>query len=289
MSLVARADSAAPAVPRARQARRDPVLAVCLAILVLICLAALLAPVIAPHNPDATNLLNSNAGPSAAYPLGTDSLGRDLLSRLIYGARLSLLGPALVVAAASISGTALAITTAWVGGKFDAVVSRILDILFAFPGLVLAILAVAMFGSGLAAPVVALAIAYMPYAARVVRAAALKERNLPYVSALYVGGYRARRICARHILPNILPFVVVQAVLSFGSALVDLSALSYIGLGVQPPTPEWGLMVADGQSGILSGHPAESLFAGIMIIITVVCSNLVGDRLSRRFQNRNSQ
>lgn len=289
MSVLARAGVAAPAVARVRRRRRDPVLGVCLAVIILITLAALLAPLIAPHSPNAVNILDSNAGPSAAYPLGTDSLGRDLLSRLIYGARLSLLGPALVVAAATIAGTALAITTAWVGGKFDAVVSRILDMLFAFPGLILAILAVAMFGSGLAAPVVALAIAYMPYAARVLRATALKERNLPYVSALYVGGFPARRICAQHILPNILPFVVVQAVLSFGSALVDLSALSYIGLGVQPPTPEWGLMVADGQTGILSGHPTESLFAGVLIIITVICFNLVGDRLASQLQNRDSQ
>jgi peptide/nickel transport system permease protein len=280
---------AAPALVRRPRRRRDPVLMACAAVIGVIVLVALLAPLVAPHDPNATNILASNQGSSGTYLLGTDSVGRDLLSRVIYGARLSLLGPALIVLAATVLGTALAITTAWVGGAFDAVVSRLLDVLFAFPGLIFALLAVAMFGSGLTAPVIALAIAYLPYIARVLRSTAIKERNLPYVSALYVGGISARRICVRHMLPNIFPFVVVQAALSFGSALVDLSALSYLGLGIQPPRAEWGLMVSEGQSSILDRHPAESLYAGAMIIITVVAFNLLGDRLAGRAQDRGSR
>lgn len=291
MSTVTQARAAAAAAPvrRRGELRRDPVFLACLTVIAALTVVAVLAPLIAPGNPNLTDILGSNAGPSLSHPLGTDSLGRDLLSRLIYGARLSLQGPALIVGAATVLGTALAITTAWVGGAFDAVVSRILDILFAFPGLIFAILAVAIFGPGLTAPVIALAIAYLPYSARVLRSTALKERNLPYVSALYVGGFPARRICVRSLLPNIAPFIVVQAALSFGSALIDLSALSYLGLGIQPPTPEWGLMVSDGQSAILNGHPAESLFAGLLIIITVVSFNLLGDRLTGHVNRRGTR
>jgi peptide/nickel transport system permease protein len=288
-AIQAGTSSAASPARRRRTLRRDPVFLICLAIIVALTVVAVLAPLIAPVDPNTTSILNSNAGSSLSHPLGTDSLGRDLLSRLIYGARLSLLGPALIVGAATILGTALAITTAWIGGKFDAIVSRILDILFAFPGLIFAILAVAMFGPGLIAPVVALAIAYLPYSARVLRSTAIKERSLPYVSALYVGGFPGWRICVRSILPNIAPFIVVQAALSFGSALIDLSALSYIGLGIQPPTPEWGLMVSDGQSAILNGHPAESQSAGLLIIVTVVSFNLLGDRLTGHANRRGAR
>jgi peptide/nickel transport system permease protein len=279
----------APGVVRAPRRRADPVLAGCLVIIGIMVLAAIFAPIVAPHNPDATDILSANLGSSGAHPLGTDSVGRDLLSRLIYGARLSLIGPALIVGAATTLGTALAITTSWIGGAFDAAVSRVLDVLFAFPGLIFALLAVAMFGTGLWAPVVALAIAYLPYIARVLRSTAMRERRLPYVSALYVGGLSSWRICVGHILPNIVPFVVVQAALSFGSALIDLSALSYLGLGIQPPTAEWGLMVSEGQSSILNGYPAESLFAGAMIVIVVVAFNLLGDRLATAVYARGTQ
>jgi peptide/nickel transport system permease protein len=290
MSTAARTELiTAPAVVRRRRRRIDPVLTACLVVIGVVVVAAIFAPLVAPHNPDTTNILEANVGSSRAHPLGTDSVGRDLFSRLIYGARLSLVGPALIVAAATVLGTALAIVTSWIGGAFDAAVSRVLDVLFAFPGLIFALLAVAMFGTGLWAPVIALAVAYLPYIARVLRSTAIRERRLPYVSALYVGGLSSRRICVSHILPNIVPFVVVQAALSFGSALIDLSALSYLGLGIQPPTAEWGLMVSEGQSSILNGYPAESLFAGAMIVIVVVAFNLLGDRLAAAVHERGSQ
>jgi peptide/nickel transport system permease protein len=248
-------------------------------ILLLVCVAVF-APWIAPQDPNYANILGVNQGPSAAHLLGTDSFGRDLLSRLIYGARLSLLGPALIVVIATAFGTALAIAAAWFGGIFDQVVSRVADIMFAFPGLILALLAVAMFGPGLVAPVIALSISYTPYLMRVIRSEAVRQRNLPYVAACYVEGLPARTICLRHLLPNVMPLLLVQATLSFGYALVDLAAVSYLGLGVQPPTAEWGLMVSTGQSSILAGNPQESLFAGVMIILTVVAFNLLGDRLA---------
>jgi peptide/nickel transport system permease protein len=261
---------------------RDPVVVVTSTFILLLVLLAVLAPWIAPHNPDTANILQVNQGPSSSHWLGTDSFGRDLLSRLIYGARLSLLGPALIIVIASTLGTVLAIAAAWFGGLFDQVVSRVADIFFAFPGLILAMLAVAMFGPGLIAPVIALSISYTPYLMRVIRSEAVRQRNLPYVAACYVEGLPARTICWRHLLPNVMPLLLVQATLSFGYALVDLAAVSYLGLGVQPPTAEWGLMVSTGQSSILAGYPQESLYAGIMIILTVVAFNLLGDRLATR-------
>ncbi len=258
----------------------DPVAAVCAVFIVAITLVAVLAPVIAPYSPNTLDILARYQAPSLQHLLGTDSLGRDLLSRLIYGARLSLLGPFLIILLATTFGTFLAIISAWVGGMFDNVVSRILDILFAFPGLILAMLAVALFGSGLVAPVIALSLAYLPYIARVLRSGAMRERALPYIDACYAEGLPTRTIAVRHLLPNIMPLVVVQATLSFGYALVDLAAISYLGLGVQPPSAEWGLMVANGQSSILAGHPQESIYAALMIILTVVAFNLLGDRLA---------
>jgi peptide/nickel transport system permease protein len=261
----------------------DPVAAACAVFIVAITLIAILAPLIAPYDPNALDILARYQGPSAQHLLGTDSLGRDLLSRLIYGARLSLMGPFLIILLATAFGTFLAITSAWLGGMFDNIVSRILDILFAFPGLILAMLAVALFGAGLVAPVIALSIAYLPYIARVLRSGAIRERALPYIDAAYAEGLPTRAIAVRHLLPNIMPLVVVQATLSFGYALVDLAAISYLGLGVQPPASEWGLMVANGQSSILSGHPQESVYAGLMIVATVVAFNLLGDRLAVYF------
>jgi peptide/nickel transport system permease protein len=210
-------------------------------------------------------------------------VGRDLLSRLIWGARLSLLGPAMVVVISIVVGTTIAILAAWMGGWFDSVASRVLDILFAFPGLIFAILAVAIFGPGLTAPVIALSIAYLPYDARVLRSVALRERNLAYIQACYVEGLPTRTIAMRHLMPNILPFVLVQATLGFGYALLDLAAISYLGLGVAPGTAEWGIMVSEGQASILTGYPQESLFAGLLIVATVVAFNMLGDRLATRF------
>lgn len=276
--------AAAPTARRAgRLARVDWVAALCAAFIGLVVVVAVLAPLIAPHDPNQVDILRAHEGPSAEHLLGTDSLGRDLLSRLMYGARLSLIGPALIVVIATVAGTAAAIAAAWFGGWFDGLTSRVLDILFAFPGLIFAVLAVALFGPGLLAPVIALSIAYLPYDGRVLRSVALRERQLPYIQACYVAGLPTRAITVRHLLPNILPFVLVQATLSFGYALVDLAAVSYLGLGVAPPAAEWGLMVANGQASILAGHPQESLFAGALIVATVVAFNLLGDRLATRF------
>jgi peptide/nickel transport system permease protein len=268
------------AAPRDR--RLDPTLIVLGAILIALVLAAALAPLIAPYPPDQGNILIANASPSPAHLLGTDAVGRDILSRLIYGARLSLLGPALIIAIATTLGVTLAISAVWIGGWYDLVVGRILDLLFAIPGLLVAIIAVAVLGVGLLAPVLALSLAYTPYIARVLRSVALRERHLAYVESCQLVGYSGWAICRRHLLPNVMPLIRAQATLAFGSALVDLAAISYLGLGVQPPTPEWGVMVSDGQAALLNGHPMESISAGVLIVIVVVLVNLFGERLAVR-------
>jgi peptide/nickel transport system permease protein len=264
-------------------ARSDVLVTAAVTVLALIVIGAVCAPLIAPYHPNSIDLNAVLKGSSGAHILGTDEDGRDIFSRLLYGARPILAGTSIIVVIAVIVGTALALTAAWIGGAFDTAVSRGLDIGFAFPGLLLAILAVAVFGPGLASSVIALAIAYIPYVARIVRAAAVRERSLPYVSALWIQGVSAFRINAFEILPNLLPVIVVQATISFGYALIDLAALSYLGLGIQPPASDWGVMVADGQLALLGGHPEQSLYAGAMMVITVMACMVVGERLSARW------
>ncbi|MFE1987863.1 ABC transporter permease [Streptomyces mirabilis] len=247
-------------------------------VLLLLALAAVFAPLIAPYDPAATDILAANSSPSSAHWLGADDLGRDVLSRLLYGGRLSLLGPTLIIAAATVLGTALGIASAWLGGWFDLVTSRILDFFFAFPGLLLSVLAVAMIGTGFLAPVTALALAYTPYIARVTRTIAVRERSLAYVEALRTHGLGGWAICLRHLAPAVWPVIRAQSAIAFGSALVDLAAVSYLGLGVQPPSAEWGLMVSQGQSALLGGAPWQSLSAGLLIIFVVLAVNTIGER-----------
>jgi len=251
---------------------------VCAALVLL----ALAGPFLAPHAPDQTDILAASQGPGAQHLLGTDALGRDLLSRLLSGARLSFAGPGLIVAVSTSAGTAIAIWSAWHGGLLDKGMNRVLDVMFAVPGILVAVLAAAVFGSGFWAPVVALSIVYVPYVARVVRSAAVRERHLPYVEACQLAGMRPFRICNRHILRNVAPIALAQGTIAFASALMDFAAISFLGLGVQPPAAEWGLMVSDGRSELLDGAPQQSLSAGVMIVLTVVAFNVLGERVSRR-------
>lgn len=267
-----------------RLSRYGPVTVAMIAVLALIVAVALLAPWISPHDPLAVDLADTLAPPSARHWLGADDSGRDLLSRLIWGSRTALIGPLAVVAIAGTIGTLIAITGAWLGGAVDAVISRALDIIFAFPGILLALVATAVLGAGLQAAVIALCIGYIPYIARVVRSAALRERDAPYVQACRVQGLTGAAICLRHLLPNVAPIVIAQMTVSFGYALVDLASISYLGLGVQAPTPDWGAMVAAGQQGMLRGDPTESVCAGLLIVLTVVAFTVVGDRLSDRYE-----
>ncbi|MBT2227727.1 ABC transporter permease [Nonomuraea sp. NEAU-A123] len=251
------------------------------AIVILAAVAlSVLGPALSSADPNASDFASAYAAPGAGHPLGYDGQGRDLLARLLTGSRTSLLGPLWVVALSMAAGTIIAIAAAWVGGWLDSVVSAALDVVFAFPGVLLAMLVAAVFGPGLSAAVLALSVAYVPYIARLLRSAALAERRKAYVQALEVQGLGAVAICLRHLVPNLIPLIAAQATLFFGYAMVDLAIVSYFGLGVQPPDADWGVMVAGGQSGVLQGYPAESLLAGGCIVVLVVAFNVLGERLS---------
>jgi len=241
--------------------------------------AAAFGPLLAPYNPDLPNLSLAWAGPAGGHLLGYDVEGRDVLSRLLAGAQTAMLGPLAVVILSVTAGTLLAVTAAWRRGASDAVISSGLDIVFAFPGILLAVLAAAVFGAGLPAAAIALSIAYLPYIARVLRGAALRERSQPYVAALEVQGAPAASICLRHVIPNIGPLIAAQATILFGSAMVDLAAISFLGLGVQPPAANWGVMISENQVGIVQGYPLPALAAGICIVTVVIAVNVLGERL----------
>lgn len=251
-------------------------------VLAVAAFVAVFGRLLAPHDPDLTNLRYAFVGPMSGHPLGFDSQGRDLLSRVLVGARSSLLGPLAVVLLAMVIGSAVAVATAWRGGRFDTVVSGVLDVLFAFPAIVLAILVSVIVSPGLMAASIALAIAYTPYVARVLRGAALRERARDYIAALEVQGIRATVICVRHLGRNLLPLMVAQGAVLFGYAMVDLAAISFLSLGVQPPQADWGVMVSTGQSGVLQGYPLESLASGLCIVAVVVAVNILGERLTER-------
>jgi peptide/nickel transport system permease protein len=246
--------------------------------------AAILGPLLAPYPPDLPNLNLAWIGPGGGHLLGFDFQGRDVFSRLLAGAQSSMLGPLAVVVLSMTAGTLVAVAAAWRRGALDSVISSGLNVLFAFPGILLAVLATAIFGAGLTAASIALSVAYMPYVARVLRGAALRERNQPYVSALEVQGLPATSICLRHLIPNMMPLIVAQATIMFGWAMVDLAAISFLGLGVQPPNPNWGVMISENQTGILQGYPLPALSAGICIVAVVIAFNVLGERLFEQAQ-----
>ncbi|MHA6757479.1 ABC transporter permease [Streptacidiphilus sp. PAMC 29251] len=264
----------------------SPLHALCLAFVALITLLALLAPWLAPHDPNSVDLSSALAGPSGAHPLGVDASGRDTLSRLLLGARTSLLGPLGVVLLSTVTGIAVGAAAAWRGGWLDSVLSRSTEVVFAFPGLLLALLIVSIYGEGLVAPVIALGIAYLPYVSRLTRSLVLAERRRPYVEAYQVQGHSGLQICLRHVIPNIAPVVLAQSTINFGYALIDLAGLSFLGLGVPGLTPDWGRMVFDGETAIQQGYPLSAVLPCAAIVLTVVAFNVVGERWADRVAKR---
>jgi peptide/nickel transport system permease protein len=248
-------------------------------VLAAMALFVLLGSVIAPQSASAVNLEIALQGPSLAHLFGTDATGRDIFSRVLAGARPSILGPILIAVGATGLGTLIGVVAAWKRGLSDVLLSRSMEILFAFPGLLLAMMAVAILGRGLTAPVVALAIANTPWVARIVRSAALRERSLPYVAASSVQGFSGLTICIRHVLPNISRTIWAQLALTFTYGMTDLLAINFLGLGVQPPTPDWGVLVNEGQNSILQGAPWETLFASVFIVLTIVAATALSARL----------
>ncbi|MFD3997751.1 ABC transporter permease [Streptomyces sp. NPDC058548] len=274
-----------PGLAKIRTAR-SPLHLACLGFVVLVVAGALLASLVVPYDPNAVDLGNALAGPSAEHLLGVDAAGRDTFSRLLLGARTSLLGPLGVVLFSTLAGVVVGTAAAWRGGWLDSVLSRSTELVFAFPGMLLAILIISIYGEGLLAPVIALAVAYLPYVSRLTRSLVLAERERPYVSAYLVQGHSALQICLRHILPNIAPIVLAQSTINFGYALMDLAGLSFLGLGVPALTPDWGRMVFDGQTAVQQGYPLSAILPSVLIVLTVVAFNVVGERWADRVARR---
>lgn len=262
--------------------RMGPLGAAAVGIAVVVFLGAILAPVLAPYDPTVGSVTQRYLGSSPQHWLGTDQAGRDIFSRLLWGARSSLVGPMIVVGVTAVFGTSIALISVWWGGWVDSFISRVLDLLFAFPNLLLAMLAIAVFGPSLTTAALALSIAYIPYTARVIRSTALRERNLPYIRSPQLQGISGTVITVRHLLPNVAPLIVTGATINFGFAMIELAALSFLGLGVQPPEADWGLMVSNGQQSLLRGYPAESISAGLCIVLTVAALGYIGERLGGR-------
>lgn len=261
-----------------RALRHDRTAVLGLVIVAVLVAAAVLAPLVAPHDPNAVDALQSFAPPSRQFPLGTDNLGRDVLSRILFGARLSI-GTA-VVAGFSIAlvGLVMGLLAGYFGGLIDMVISRIVDILLAFPLFLLALAITGLIGPGLRNLTLSLvAVAWAGYA-RIVRAAVLSERTKPYVEAARAVGSSELRVLRKHVLPNVVAPVLVLTTLDIGVVLLAISGLSFLGLGVKPPTAEWGAMLAEGRSYLDRG-PQMTLFPGGVIFLMVLGFNLLGDGL----------
>lgn len=272
-----------------RRALRTPLARNRAAIIGLAILVPLLVmtffPFLLAGDPNAQDLSQSLQPPSAEHILGTDKLGRDVWSRIVYGAAPTLLGAMVVVVISGVIGIPLGLVAGFYGGRIEAVTMRILDAMLAFPALLLAILVVATFGRGLTTVVIALGIIYVPAMARLVRSVTLVNRNLAYVDAGRALGFSNTRIMVRHILPNLVAAVVVQSTIDLAYAILDIAALSFLGLGQQPPDPDWGSMLADARSYLLQA-PWPALSAGAAIMAAVVSVNLVGDGLRSQLDPR---
>ncbi len=244
----------------------------------IIVLAAVFAPLIAPADPYVQDLLATMEPPSWAHPFGTDDNGRDIFTRVIYGARISLLEVVLAVGLAVAVGVPLGILSGMSGRYVDQAIMWTMDILFAFPGIVLAILIVSVLGTSLINLLIAIAIFSVPVYARLSRNLTLGLKNMEYVEAAYSLGISRRRIMTHYILRNAVGPIIVQSTLTAGTVILSAASLSFLGLGAQPPLPEWGAMMSDGRN-YLGLNIWMSLFPGLAIMITVLGFNILGDGL----------
>jgi peptide/nickel transport system permease protein len=255
-----------------------------LSILAAIVFAAIFAPVLAPFAPDDVLVGEPHSPPSATFWFGTDEIGRDVLSRTIYGARVSIQIVVFALAGAIVVGSAIGLAAGYAGGVWDAVTMRIMDGLLAFPLLVLALAIIAVLGPDLLNAMIAIAVTKTPGFARLVRGEVVRLRRIEYVRAAEAAGASDIRIVLRHVWPNIMGNVVVYGSLSGSQALINESALSFLGLGVQPPTPSWGYMVATGMQFWQSWW--MSFFPGLAIFLAVLAFNVVGDALRDALDSR---
>lgn len=244
----------------------------------MLLLVAILAPVISPYDPTSAIMRDAFQEPSSAHLFGTDKLGRDCFSRVIYGARASLSGVLLLVLSVFIVGTSLGVLSGYFGGKVDMVIMRISDMMISFPGMILAIAVAGILGGSLVNAVLALTVVSWTKYARLARSMVLKIKNRDFVEAAIVNGGKPAHILWVHILPNILPLMVITAAADIGALMMELAGLSFLGFGSQPPAPEWGLMLNEGRQQLQTA-PWLMIFPGLAIFVTVVIFNLWGDAL----------
>ena len=241
-------------------------------------LCAVFSEYLTPFDPSLQDLSNAKAPPSATHLFGTDRYGRDMLSRVIAGSRVSILSTLLLVAVITGLGTAVGVCSGWFGGWFDTVLMRISDIFLAFPGLVFALAVAGVSGGGLHNAVIALAAVSWPKYARIVRSQTLAQKEMTYLKAARLAGCGTGRIIFVHLLPNIIGPVLVTSMLDIGTMMMELAGLSFLGLGAKPPIPEWGSMMSDGRS-LLTTVPWLTFAPGLAIFVSVMVFNLLGDTI----------
>lgn len=271
---------------RARRfARREPVATASLLFILVLVVASLAAPLWVPHDPIAQSIADRLQGPSSTHWLGTDDVGRDQFARLLYGARYSLLGAGLAVLVALVVGLPLGTIGGYLGGFADTALMRVIDTILAFPGIVLAIGVVGVFGPSLINSMTAIGVLFAPTVARIARGQVMSIRDEPFAQAALTFGVPRRKILVRHVLPNAMPPVVVASALLLATGLLAEASLSFLGLGVQPPTPSWGSMLGRGYAYIATA-PLQLLPPGLMIVASALAFNLLGDGLRRQLDPR---
>lgn len=270
---------AAPMLARWRRLRRSPSIMFGLVLLAVIILITLLGPLVVRTDPLQTNPTLARTAPSAEYPFGNDASGRDILSRVIYAIQLDLLVALVVSFVATLIGAMIGLVSGYVGGLFDQIVMRFVDILMAFPGFLLAVTVTAVLGNNVRTIVLALGVAYSPVAVRVVRAQVLSLREAQFIEASRAIGTPAWEIIFYHLLPNTYSVVLTQTTLFLAWAVLDIAGLSFLGLGIKPPTPELGAMTAEGAEHMVSGRWWMSVFPGVFIMLMSLSFTLIGDGL----------
>ena len=249
-----------------------------LAIIIVLLFTAIFAPWLAPHDPMKVKTSDRLKPPSKEHLLGTDDMGRDILSRIIYGSRISIMVGVVVVAISLSIGVPLGAVSGYFGGKIDSILMRITDIFLGLPSLILALAIAAALGRGIMNTMIAISITWWPWYARLVRGQTLSIREMGYIEAARAAGGSSFRIVLTHVLPNCISPIIVTASMDMGYTILAAAALGFIGLGAQPPSPEWGLMVSIGRTYMMN-YPWVATFPGLAILITVLGFNLVGDGL----------
>ena len=272
-----------------KRRHRPPVLIVlAVTILALVVIAALVPALLTRSAPEAQDLLAVAKTPSAQHWFGTDDLGRDVFTRVVFGARSAMIGPLIIASSGVVISGLVGILAGYVGGLTDSVIMRTVDFIFSLPGLLLTIVIVAVSGGGYWMAIVVLSVLNVQGDIRIVRGVALEQRSLPYIEAARIVGVPTWRIMYRHIFPNIAPVVVADFAVDFAGALVALSGLAFLGLGSQPGTAEWGRMLTEGQA-LLFDNALAAVAPGLAIVLLAVSVNLIGDWLYERYSTRDSK